>query len=151
MYDAIQWDAIPTTAELVAGYVDGRNSQWPDQAWARFPNATKLQICTWGPRHLGNCLDIEQFDSEPSDIPDWTDNALARGVTNPVLYCSLSRWSECLQYAGRRPVQWWIAHYTGVPHIPLGAGACQWGDQPAQTGGPWDLSLCQPWFPRSLA
>lgn len=139
MYDSVDPNAIPTNAELVAGYVDGHISQWPTQDLAR----AQVQICTWGPRHLGNCLDIERGDSVPSDIPDWVDNALARGVKYPILYCSLSDWPTCRSYAGDRPVQWWIAHYTFVEHIPQGADACQYGWQ-----GGYDLSLCQPWFPK---
>lgn len=149
MYDSINASAIPADAELVAGYVDGALSKWSDSDWARFPNATFVQICTWGPRHLGNCLDIEAGDSVPEDAPDWVDNAIARGVNYPILYCSLSAWSRVRQLVGNRPVQWWIADYDGqYPHIPEGADACQYADQPVVTGGDYDLSLCQPWFPR---
>lgn len=147
MYDSIRAASIPPDAELVAGYVDGPLSVWAPVDWLRFPNAKLVHISTWGPRHLGDCLDIERGDSVPSDIPDWTDNALARGVARPILYCSLIDWPECRSFAGLRPVQWWIAHYTQIPHIPAGADACQWGDLPLITGGDYDESLCQPWFP----
>jgi hypothetical protein len=146
MYDSIVAAAIPRNAELVAGYVDGRNSQWTPQDWARFPKAKRVEICTWGPRHLGNCLDIEFGDSIPEDAPDWADNAMARGVARPILYLSLSDWPRTRVLVGSRPVQWWIAHYTQVPHIPLGADACQYADLPSITGGNFDLSLCTPGF-----
>ena len=146
MYDSIQASAIPADAPLVGGYVDGRISKWSAEDWARFPNAKCVEICTWGPRHLGNCLDVEDGDSIPQDIPDWVDDALARGVKRPIIYCSLSAWPACRAHAGKRPVQWWIAHYTNVPHIPSGADACQWSSAPSITGGAYDLSLCQPTF-----
>ncbi len=147
MFDSITASAIPATAKLVAGYVDGRLSQWSAADWNRFPSATKIEICTWGPRKLGNCLDIEFGDSIPEDAPAWVDNALARGVKKPILYMSLSDWPRTRALVGARPVQWWIAHYTQVPHIPAGADACQYADLPQFTGGNYDLSLCLPNFP----
>jgi hypothetical protein len=146
MYDSISASAIPTSATMVAGYVDGALSKWSAADWLRFPNATLVQICTWGPRHAGNCLDIERGDSIPEDAPDWMDNALARGVAHPILYLSLSDWPRTRALVGSRPVQWWVAHYTNVPHIPSGADACQWASNPLVTGGNFDLSLCHEWF-----
>ena len=147
MYDAIHWQAIPADADAVAGYVDGPLSQWPDEAWQQFSGArVLLHICTWGPRHNGDTLDIEAGDSVPADIPDWVDNALARGVVRPKLYCSVAAWPECKRYAGKRPVLWWIANPTGKPHIYPGSDATQWGWSQSDTGGDYDLSLCQPWF-----
>lgn len=149
MYDSIVAAAIPPDAEMVAGYVDGPLSQWKPSDWDRFsPSATKIHISTWGPRNNGDCLDIERGDSSPEDAPEWVDNAIARGVQRPILYCSLSDWPLTSQLVGRRPVQWWIAHYTQKPHIPVGADACQYADSPGVTGGNFDLSLCQPWFAR---
>lgn len=146
MYDSIVASAIPANAEMVAGYVDGRLSQWAPSDWARFPNAVKIQICTWGPRNLGNCLDIEAGDSIPEDAPSWVDNRMAAGVRRPILYLSMSDWPHTRELVGSRPVQWWIAHYTQVPHIPVGADACQYADWPSVTGGNYDLSLCTPGF-----
>lgn len=148
MYDAIDWASIPENAELVAGYVDGARSIWPSQAWDRFKNAkAKIQISTWGPRNLGNCLDIEPGDSIPEDARPWAINALARGIQHPILYCSLGDFPKVRSYCEDLPVQYWIAHYTAIPHIPLGADACQWASD-VQIGTTYDVSLCQPWFPR---
>lgn len=151
MYDAINAKAIPTTADLIAGYVDGPISKWADSDWALFPNAIKVQICTWGPRHHGNCLDVETGDSVPSDIPDWADDALKRGVSSPIVYCGMWTWPECKKYAGSRPVQWWIANPTNIPHILPGSDATQWGWSASVTGGDYDLSLCVPEFPKGLS
>lgn len=143
MYDATQPLAIPSDAVAVAGYDDGTVSRWPASAWNLWSDATtrKIHVCTYGPRHHGNCLDVERYDSTPSDIPDWADNAIARGVAHPIIYCGLSAWAACRKAAGKRPVLWWIANPTGVPHIPAGADACQYG-----WAGGYDTSLCEPWF-----
>lgn len=155
MYDSVNYKAIPQDAQLVAGYVDGPRSQWPADGWSAFPNAELVHICTWGPRHNGDCLDVEQFDSVPADIPDWETNARSRGVQRPIIYCALSAWGECLQMANGADVQWWIAHYTFTPHLcddkclkasrlPLlgkTADATQYMDQ-----GAVDVSLCSPGF-----
>lgn len=155
MYDSIDYRTIPTDAELVAGYVDGPISTWPAAGWSAFPNAEYVRISTWGPRHNGNCLDVEKGDSVPGDIPDWEANARSRGVQRPIIYCSLSAWGLCLQMASGADVQWWIAHYTQVAHLcsdeclrnaklPLlgkEADATQYNDQ-----GAYDTSLCSPTF-----
>ena len=146
MYDAIIPSAIPDEVQIVAGYDDGARSVWPADAWQRFANTPQVHICTWGPRHHGNCLDVETGDSIPADIPDWADDAMARGVKRPIIYCGKWAWPECRARAGNRPVQWWIADPTNVAHIPAGADACQWGWAFNVTGGDYDLSLCQPTF-----
>jgi len=150
MYDSIDAFSIPRDAGFIAGYVDGPLSQWNESDWSRFPLAKKARISTWGPRHLGDTLDIENGDSVPSDVPDWVDNALGRGIRVPKLYCSLSQFPVVRSYAGSRPVLYWIAHYTNVPHLPAGADACQWASSPAITGGGFDLSVITPKFADSL-
>ena len=160
MYDSVNYLAIPQDAALVAGYVDGANSKWPDEAWGYFPNAELVRICTWGPRHLGNCLDVEQFDSVPTDIPDWLyhypDGAFNRGITRPIIYCAASAWDDCIaQVPTGAPVQWWVAHYTNTPHlcgpqcnpnVSITADATQWASNPKVTGGFYDLSIVSPTF-----
>ena len=42
----------------------------------------------------------------------------------------------------------WIAHYTGKPHLEPGSCATQWADPDNGSGGNYDVSLCQPWWPR---
>jgi hypothetical protein len=147
MYDSIQPLAIPADVEAVAGYIDGPLSKWPDSAWGRFTKArVVIQICTWGPRKLGNCLDIERGDSIVEDARPWALDAMARGVKQPKLYMSLSDFPEVRSLTSDLPVLYWVAHYTGAPHLPAGADACQYADQPSITGGGYDLSICQPWF-----
>ena len=147
MYDAINWQAIPADAEAVAGYVDGAKSQWPAEAWQRFTRArVLLHICTWGPRNLGDTLDIEEGDSVPEDARPWALNALQRGVARPKLYMALSDLPRVKALCADLPCLYWVAHPTNVPHIPKGADACQWGWSSSVTGGDFDLSLCEPYF-----
>ena len=147
MYDAIHWQAIPADAEAVAGYVDGALSQWPPEAWQRFTAArVVLHISTWGPRNLGDCLDIETGDSTPEEARPWALNAMARGVVRPKLYMGLWDLAKVKALCADLPCLYWVANPTGTPHIPDGADACQWGWNQTVTGGDYDLSLCQPWF-----
>jgi len=48
-YDAIHPANIPTNAQMVAGYVDGRYA-WSAADWARFPHSVKARIAGLDPR-----------------------------------------------------------------------------------------------------
>lgn len=137
MYDAVTPSNIPASAEVVAGYVEGRYA-WRQADWDRFPDAAKITIAIWS--GTAKVLDVEPGDATPPMAPGWARSMIAKSI-RPVIYCNLSTWPTVMAQingaglAGQ--VDYWIAHYNFVPHVPGGAIACQYADP-----GPYDLSLC---------
>jgi hypothetical protein len=140
MYDSVEAGAIPTTAELVAGYVDG-HFIWTDADWARFPTARKVRIAVFAQTDDGHVLDVEQGNANPAEAPGWVLMRRKAGV-NPTVYCSLSLWTTIRnQFIGQAVAepQWWIASYDNHPAIPVGAIAKQYADD-TMIGKHYDVS-----------
>lgn len=146
MYDSVTWQAIPADAQMVAGYVDGLYA-WPQAAWDRFPNAEKVRIAVFATTNDGDVLDCESGDATPQQCPGWIAMRLAAGVKVPTIYTSLSNVPTVQAACQGLTYDLWIADWTGTPHIPAGAAACQYAN-PATSGGNWDLSICNPDWPR---
>lgn len=170
MYDAINSDVgnIPPNAYAVGGYLNGlytwslgdwqRFSGWWVPIWIYIPGRTvNGQADGQAAAMLSNgeslglkpgstvVLDVEGGDAGPVSAHyagDWCAAVRANGMS-PSIYTSRSTWGV-LQPAG--PDDWWIAEWTGQPHSIPGAAAVQYADP-----GPYDLSLCQPAFPRRTA
>ncbi len=144
MFDSVDLSQVPQSAQAVAGYVGGK---WPTygEAVKRFPNAKHLSIAI-NATEDAECLDVETGDATPAEAPAWVHRQQSRGVRRPVLYANFSTMPQvvgALKGAGINPlldVRLWVAHYTYVPHIPLGYDACQWTDR--AMGRNLDQSLC---------
>jgi hypothetical protein len=69
MFDAVNLNHIPNTAEMVAAYVDG---WWPTYADAvvRFPLAHHVSIAVKS-GVVADVLDVERGDATPADVPLW--------------------------------------------------------------------------------
>lgn len=147
MYDSVTWQAIPADAELVAGYLDGLY-RWPNEAWQRFPNAVKVYIVINPRNDSGLVLDCEWGDATPADCPGWIRMRQASGLAIPTIYCSASVVPDVQAACTGLTFDLWVAHYTGVEHLEPGSAATQWADPDAGSGGDWDISLCQSWWPR---
>ena len=147
MYDSTNASAIPRTAEVVAGYIDGKYA-WSPAAWSAFPNSVHVAIAVFASTNDGEVLDCETGDATPAECPAWIRLRQAHGLAIPTIYCNKSSLLLVQQYCAGLTYDVWLADYTGVPHIPAGMAACQYDDQPARTGGDYDLSLCQPYWPR---
>lgn len=130
MYDSVSVSAIPSDAQMVAGYVDGK---WPtyDEVKRRFPRAVVVSITVSG-RPGAQVVDCEQGDLTPAEAAQWARLEKLAG-RHPTIYCSQSPWpavqAECHK-AGLDPgtdVSWWIASYNDPPitAIPPGAIAHQ--------------------------
>src|SRR5215472_18251433 len=131
MYDSITPSAIPTTAALVAGYVDGAYA-WSTADWARFPHSAKVRIAVFPSTNDGHVLDVEQGDATPAQAPGWVRMRRAAGV-DPTIYCNTNTWSAVIyafHIADVSPPHYWIAHYDGTTTIPSGAVAKQFNDPP---------------------
>ena len=140
MYDSVTPSAIPTSAAVVAGYVDGAYA-WSNADWARFPQAVKARIAVFPRTNDGHVLDVEQGDATPAQAPGWVTMRRAAGI-DPIVYCNTSTWPSVIsafRTAGVKEPPYWIAQYDGNPAIPSGAVAKQYNDPPG-SGGNYDIS-----------
>jgi hypothetical protein len=147
MYDSVDASAIPTDAQIVAGYVDG-NYIWSDGDWARFPHAVKVRIAVFASTNDGHVLDVEQGNATPDEAPSWV-LARRRAGVDPTVYCSLSWWASLRSAFIRHNVadpHWWIASYDGVQVIPVGAVAKQFADD-TMSPGHYDRSVVADYWP----
>jgi len=145
MYDSISAANIPTTAALVAGYVDGRYA-WSPADWARFPHSVKVRIAVFPTTNDGHVLDCETGDATPGQCPGWVLMRRAAGI-DPSVYCNFATWPEvkaAFAVASVVPPHYWIAGYKTPPDtsIPAGAVAHQYTDV-----GPFDLSSVADYWP----
>lgn len=143
-YDAVSPGNIPTTAQGVAGYIDGLYA-WKPADWARFPNVPHVRIAVFASTLDGNCLDVERYDATPDQAPDWCTKRRAAGV-DPTVYCSESVWPQVRAAFQSRNIpepHYWIAAYPGPgATIYSGAVAHQYSDP-----GPFDLSVVADYWP----
>lgn len=145
MYDSVNPAAIPTSAQLVAGYVDGAY-EWSAADWARFPAAVKVTIAVFA-RHDAQVLDVESGDATPGQAPGWVSRQRAAG-RDPTVYTSESNWGAvraAFQQAGMVEPHWWIAAYpgsVGAGQLYQGSVAHQYADR-----GSFDLSAVADYWP----
>lgn len=150
MFDSVTWTAIPVNAEIVAGYIDGAY-RWPAEAWNHFPKAKLVRIACFASTLAGDVLDVEDGCSRPEQAPGWVKARRAAGLARPVVYCSRSlKDTIAAQFDAQGVAQpdWWIADWTGVPHLVPGSVATQYANPPS-SGGNWDVSLTAPNWPGS--
>lgn len=146
MFDSTDPSAIPADASLVAGYVDGPQSQWPAAAWSMFPHAELVRINVTGdPDHGGDVLDVERFDATPDLAPVWFDARTKAGARGLAIYCDRNTLPAVTQAMGQRSYFRWIATLDGTLHIdgytPLeGPAAVQFANA-IMAGRNVDLSL----------
>jgi hypothetical protein len=151
MYDSTNAAAIPQTAEIVAGYVDGLY-RWSDADWARFPNAQKVRIAVLATTNDGLVLDVEAGNYPASAAPGWIRMRQGNGLARPTIYCSrigtpgygmADVQAACvgLQY------DLWIADWTGSQHMVSGSVATQYASPGTGSGGAYDLSVTNGMWP----
>lgn len=161
MYDSTSpWD-IPSNAEVVAGYVDGRYA-WPQSWWDLFPNAVHVKISAIG-RNTAPVGDVEVGCIWPvENAVDWVLRARADGY-DPTIYVNQQNdWAPCRAAFQRRGVaepHWWVAKYDGVRVIPDGAVGKQFAHphdkdydgkrslRRWETGKHFDLSVVADYWP----
>lgn len=140
MYDSVTASDIPDNAVAVAGYANGEFA-WSDADWARFPTAAKKSISVTPFENVGDVLDVENGDADPSQAPSWAAGRFAAGI-RPTIYCSLSAWPQVIaafEAQGVAQPDYWIASWDGDPTIPPGAVAKQYAND-SMAGGHYDLS-----------
>lgn len=137
MYDSVSAQAIPTTAELVAGYIDGPY-QWSDADWQRFPNSVKVRIAIAPWLNDGHVLDVEHLDATPKDSVGWVKTRRAAG-DDPTIYCGLSNLPQvkkAFRAADEPMPHIWLAWWDGKLDLPQGSVAHQYASEKA-----YDLSV----------
>lgn len=145
MYDSVTPGAIPTSAVLVAGYVDGPYA-WSKGDWARFPKAVKVRIATRAATNDGHVLDVEPGDATAAQAVNWVVMR-RKAAVDPSIYCSQSAWAGVrAAFAAARVAapHYWIAHYDGDRAIPAGAVAKQYRGNVAPG---YDLSSVADYWP----
>lgn len=155
MYDAVEWDAIPTDAEAVLGYINGAFA-WPAEAWARFPAAlhVRCQIFIPGVELIddGDVLDIEGPDA---NTPAGRAAAVAWARMRPgkPIYTSaamVDTLAGAIRDAGLEVPRFGVADWTGRRHLVEGSAFTQYAN-PQTSGGNYDLSELAPDWPGSPA
>src|ERR1035437_2736494 len=148
MYDSVTMGAIPTSAKMVAFYVDGLYANGT-ACKARFPNAIRVGIAVFPSTDDGVVLDCETGDATPSQCPGWVVKRRGHGV-DPTVYCSESVWPQVqAAFAANKVAQphYWIAAYPGIGQkLYAGSIAHQYADPPG-SGGNFDLSIVADFWP----
>lgn len=146
MYDSTNPFDIPTTASMVAGYVDGIY-RWSPAGWNRF-SGIKVRIAVFASTDDGIVLDVETGDATPAQSPGWVVRRRKVGI-DPTVYCNRSTRPSVVSAfnaAGVALPHFWIADPNDGPVIPPGDVAVQFA-APPHSGGHWDLSVVSDFWP----
>lgn len=141
MYDSTNPYDIPTSAQMVAYYMDGLYA-WDDNGIRRFSGKPMVSITVLG--NVADVADVETGDLRPVQGAAWAAHMISLG-RYPVLYFSRYLYgtvAAAIHAQGINDSQWaaWIAEWTGIPHLISGTVATQY-DHPPHSGGHYDLSL----------
>ena len=148
MHDSVTASNIPTSAQMVAGYIDGMYA-WSLADWQRFPGAIKVRIAVFASTNAGTVLDVERGDATPAQAVGWVQRRRAAGV-DPTVYCGYSTngysWAlviDAFKSAGVPEPHYWIAAYPGIgANLYPGSVAHQYANP-----GPYDLSVVADYWP----
>lgn len=119
IFDDVTLSLIPPDAQAIGVYTDGLFAD-VTAARAMFPKAMLLPITVFGQAAVrwGDC---EKGDMTPRQVAQWAAREIQNG-RRPGPYCSVSDVMTVVTELGalgvhREQVDFWSAHYTGVPHI----------------------------------
>jgi hypothetical protein len=126
MYDGVTPGNIPTSAQIVAGYIDG-DYAWSSEDWDMFPDAEKVLITVTGSL-TANVADIENGDLTPAQAVEWIKAKQAKGLGGCTIYCNLSTldsvWTACRGHG----YYIWVADWTDSAHSIGGTVATQYSN-----------------------
>jgi cell wall-associated NlpC family hydrolase len=138
MYDSTNPSAIPSSAALVASYVDGYGGY--TAAVARFGAAKCVSISVGNNNAM--VADVEPGAMTVGEVAGWVSRQKARGVARPCIYSDGSDYPSCRSAAGSS-CSFWTANPTGVVEQTLsGRDAVQ-----SVFAGSYDESWVLPSFP----
>lgn len=133
-YDAVNWPNIPHVAKCIMAYGNGAYAVAKATIEAHYPGVPvkMIDVNATDPANCG-ILDIERYDATPEQFPGWVRKRLQlHPGTLCRAYMNLSTWPQVKEYAAEldaaqlAQVRYWVADWTGQPHIPEGAAACQY-------------------------
>lgn len=143
MYDSTRPNLIPSGSLGIAIYGNGLYKANYDEIKAQFPDARIWLIDVLGNGYDCGILDVETGDATPGMIYQWCDEREIQHdweVLNRI-YCNLSTWPTVKSYVAMMParlrstVRYWVADWTGQPHLVPGSDATQY-----ENTIDWDLS-----------
>jgi hypothetical protein len=158
MYDAVNASNIPKSAQIVAGYVDGRYANY-GQIVSEFPSALHVSITVLGTAGA-RVADCETGDLTPAQAAAWAHEEIRAG-RRPTIYSNESSHGDIANalaaegLAFQKDVDWWAAGYTNSPYLAPGSVATQWkGGMTApydvsDTNGVWPGAVTPPPSPHS--
>lgn len=151
MFDSDQPEAIPSTAQLVAGYVTGTGA-WSPMQWARWPPARHVAISRNAWYHYAIVLDVENGAAKVEQANGWIIGAGPASGWVPTIYGSRSTLDRCklLVAQGKLDCDYWLADPDGIPHLPAGYAACQYAWPGRGSPGHFDMSVVADWWPRKV-
>jgi hypothetical protein len=112
MYDSVNPGAIPSTAQMVAGYVNGPRSQWPASGWDRWGHGVpKIRIDVNGSDPYGSDVaDVENGDLTIAGAVEWVKLRQARGWWSAA-YTSESNLVSLEAAMGSLDCEYWVARW----------------------------------------
>ena len=115
MYDSTNPFDIPVSAQMVAGYVDGKYA-WSVAGWARFPSAVKVRIAVFSSTNDGHVLDVEPGCTWPPEgSVAWVQRRRAAGI-DPTVYCNQQNALHLVQSAFQAAgVRRYRRHFPALP------------------------------------
>lgn len=120
MADDINVASLPQGWDAYAGYVGGK---WPTYASLAkaFPGKRYLSIAVF-PNEKADCLDVEQGDASPSDVPGWLKGWQPGNTPLPWIYCDADNMANVIAAASaggypRTSFYLWSAHYGKGEHV----------------------------------
>lgn len=149
MYDSVNPYAIPLSAPMVAGYVDGAYA-WTGDGWNRFAGVPRVRIACFASTFDADVLDVESGCSTIDEAGAWLKAHVDRGEWR-VLYFSVGLFGALhasVLAHGVQDGQWgiWQANWDGVYEVPYGSIAKQYAGSDI-TKHNWDLSAVVDYWP----
>ncbi|PBC80910.1 hypothetical protein SAMN05428945_4578 [Streptomyces sp. 2224.1] len=127
MFDAVTPSNIPSSATMVAGYVDGDFRNVEEMA-KRFPHAKRVSIAV-SHKHKAQVLDVETGAASPEGAVAWCRETMAATPNGELtVYCNASTLPQVRAAFKKHKVtepNYWVAKFDGKPSIPPGAIAKQ--------------------------
>lgn len=155
MYDSVTPEDIPTDAAIVAFFLDGIGARTREQMRALFPNATLVTITIDPDLNDGDVLDCERFNmvdpqKDPGRAVDWVLLRRGLGFMSACLYASVDNIAPLAQAFTARGVGqplYWVADWTGKPHLITNSAATQWISPETGSPGHYDISTTSDIWP----
>lgn len=151
MFDSTTPRAIPSNAVLVAGYANGRYA-WSPLDWKRWPAAAHVVISVNAWYASALVLDVENGDATPEQANGWIIAAERVTGWTPTLYGTKETLDRCKVFVAQANLacDYWLAEWTGIPHLPSGFAACQYAAPGHGSPGHFDMSVAADWWPRNV-